>query len=128
MLGVVCHRVCCCQMHKAHLRIRWVGERVPPTHRLRINDPRLHYAAANQEEGVALLQLRDYSDEAVGPGFRPIPAKAAKRARTKLLPGSCAVIEPVPGSPGESRQQSAEGQRGRLSNPVPVSCCGASSC
>jgi len=54
-----------------------------------------------QEEGVALLQLRDYSDEATGPGFVPIPARAAKRARTKLLPGSCAVIEPLPGNPGE---------------------------
>ena len=52
---------------------------------------------------MALLQLRDYSDEVAGPGFVPIPAKASKRARTKLLPGSCAIIEPRPSSAGESR-------------------------
>ena len=51
---------------------------------------------------MALLQLRDYSAEATGPGFVPIPAKASKRARTQLLPGSCAVIEPLPSTPGES--------------------------
>ena len=60
---------------------------------------------------MALLQLRDYSDEATGPGFVPVPAKAAKRARTKLLPGSCAVIEPLPGNPGESRRGPSELQQ-----------------
>jgi hypothetical protein len=53
-----------------------------------------------QEEGVMLMQLRDYSDEAKGPGFVPIPGKEAKRARTKLLPGSCLIIQPMPSNPG----------------------------
>lgn len=56
---------------------------------------------------MALLQLRDYSDEAMGPRFVPIPAKAAKRARTKLLPGSCAVIEPLPSNSGASQSTSS---------------------
>ena len=50
-----------------------------------------------------LMQLRDYSDEVTGPGFVPIPAKAGKRARTKLLPGSCLIIQPMPGNPGAAQ-------------------------
>ena len=52
-----------------------------------------------------LVQLRDYSDEVTGPGFVPIPAKEAKRARTKLLPGSCLIIQPMPGNPGAHLSQ-----------------------
>ena len=63
---------------------------------------------SQQEEGVMLMQLRDYSDEVNGPGFVPIPAKEAKRARTKLLPGSCLIIQPMPSNPGARTAQASQ--------------------
>lgn len=50
---------------------------------------------------MMLFLLDDYSDHLPAPGFAPLPAKAATRQRTRLLPGSCGLVQPLPNSPGE---------------------------
>ena len=50
---------------------------------------------------MMMFLLDDFSDHLPAPGFAPLPAKAATRQRTRLLPGSCGLLQPLPSKPGE---------------------------
>ena len=56
-----------------------------------------------QEEGMMLFLLNDYSDQVPAPGFAPLPPRSAKRRRTRLLPGSCGLLQPLPSHAGTAR-------------------------
>lgn len=49
---------------------------------------------------MMLFLLDDYSDHLPAPGFSPLPPKATSRQRTRLLPGSCGFVQPLPSSAG----------------------------
>ena len=50
---------------------------------------------------MMLFLLNDYSEQVSGPGIAPLPAKASKRRRTVLLPGSCGFVQPLPSTAGD---------------------------